>query len=445
MICKSGSSRVQDGSVLIIVLWVSFGLVSIALYFANSMSLELRAADNRVAGLEAEQAIDGAMRYTTYLLANTEQTGRLPDALTYQREEVRVGEARFWFLGREQAPRTTAEPFFGLADECARLNVNTASSAMLENLPRMTPELAAAIIDWRDSNSEVSTGGAEDETYLRQRPAYKAKNGPFESIDELRLVFGMELDILYGEDINQNGIVNPNENDGDLSWPPDNRDGRLDPGLAEYLTVHNPQAAPRADGSPRINVINGAARPQLAALLEEKFGGERSGQLMGALGQGGINSVLELQIRSGMSAVEFAQIAGDVIASNAQTPPALVNIHTASAEVLACIPGIDSSKAEAIVSYRQSNADNLDSPSWITEILGESMAQAAPFLTTATMLFRADICALGRYGRGYRRMLFVIDANGDAPKILSRRDLTHLGWAMGRSVLEHRALEERML
>jgi hypothetical protein len=34
--------------VLIIVLWIAFGLVSLALYFANSMNFELRASDNRV-------------------------------------------------------------------------------------------------------------------------------------------------------------------------------------------------------------------------------------------------------------------------------------------------------------------------------------------------------------------------------------------------------------
>src|SRR5438128_6708783 len=54
-----------SGSVLIIVLWVAFGLVSLTLYFAHSMSLELRAADNRVAGAEAEQAIAGAARYVS--------------------------------------------------------------------------------------------------------------------------------------------------------------------------------------------------------------------------------------------------------------------------------------------------------------------------------------------------------------------------------------------
>src|SRR5882757_6486714 len=62
------SPRSQNGSVLIIVLWVAIGLVSIALYFANTMAYELRASDNRVSGLAADEAIEGAARYVSYVL-----------------------------------------------------------------------------------------------------------------------------------------------------------------------------------------------------------------------------------------------------------------------------------------------------------------------------------------------------------------------------------------
>ncbi len=55
----------QGGSVLIIVLWIALGLVAITPYFANSMTFELRAADNRVAMLAADQAIEGAARYVS--------------------------------------------------------------------------------------------------------------------------------------------------------------------------------------------------------------------------------------------------------------------------------------------------------------------------------------------------------------------------------------------
>ena len=65
-----------------IVLWIAFGLVSLALYFANSMNFELRASDNRVSALAADQAIEGAVRYINYLLADPGRQWlqrRLPD------------------------------------------------------------------------------------------------------------------------------------------------------------------------------------------------------------------------------------------------------------------------------------------------------------------------------------------------------------------------------
>jgi hypothetical protein len=48
-------------------------------------------------------------------------------------------------------------------------------------------------------------------------------------VDEVRLVYGATLEILYGEDVNRNGILDPNENDGDVTLPLDNADGRIDP------------------------------------------------------------------------------------------------------------------------------------------------------------------------------------------------------------------------
>ena len=179
---------------------------------------------------------------------------------TYQREAVPVGQANFWLLGRSDRPGLAGEPFFGLIDEASKMNLNTATTAMLEALPRMTPALAAAIVDWRDSNSDLTVSGAEMETYARLRPPYTCKNALFETTDELRLVFGMDLDLLYGEDSNLNGALDLNENDGIVSLPNDDRDGRLKPGLIEYLTVYS------REPNTRTNVNN--AR-QLAPLLQQ--------------------------------------------------------------------------------------------------------------------------------------------------------------------------------
>lgn len=437
----------RAGSVLIIVLWVSLGLISIALYFGNSMSLELRAGDNRLAAIEAEQAIAGAARYIGHVLAtNTTAIGTMPDPLNYTSEAVLVGDAYFWIIGRQTNDMVSVDiPAFGLVDESSKLNINTATVDMLQTLPRMTPELAAAIVDWRDTDQEVTQNGAESETYARRSPAYRAKDGKFESLEELRLVMGADLDLLYGEDSNLNGITDLNENDGENSPPLDNRDGRLDPGLLEYLTVYTRESMLGSNGSNKVNVASTNA-PQLEAVLAQHLSADRAreiaGRFSGGPGGGGggggggaqpMQSLLDFYLRSGMTEDEFAMVEPDLTISD-QAREGLVNINTAPEAVLACLPGVGVEKASTLVAYRRGNTDKLKTIVWILDALDQASAvQAGPYITTHSYQFSADIAGAGHYGRGYKRVKFVFDTSDGTPRIVFRQDLTHLGWALGPS------------
>src|SRR5688572_11357306 len=94
------SSARERGSVFILVLWISFGLVVLSLYFANSMSFELKGADNRLAAKQADHAINGAARYASYIITTYATNGVVPERQLYRSERVPVGEASFWFLGQ---------------------------------------------------------------------------------------------------------------------------------------------------------------------------------------------------------------------------------------------------------------------------------------------------------------------------------------------------------
>jgi len=457
------------GSVLIIVLWAAFGLVAVALYFAQTTSFELRAADARVAALEAEQAIASAALYVSNVLATLVSPGTVPDPQLYACQAVPVGEAAFWLLGRSDATVAGDQVAFGLIDEAAKLNLNTATVEMLQMLPRMTPELAAAIVDWRDANTTPTTGGAESDVYLRLNPAYRCKDAPFESVEELRLVYGMTLELLFGEDANLNGVLDPNENDGTMAFPYDNRDGRLDPGLLEYLTIYSREPNTRTNGAQRINVA-GTNQTQLANLLQEKgFSVDRANEILrnlgfsptgtgsaggpgGTGGRGGANpggtptptatqpvgSLLEFYIRSGMTPEEFALIEADITVSTNQVQQGLININTASAAVLACVPGIGPEHAAEVVAYRQNRwASLLANPSvvWVVDVIGQTNAiQAGPYLTARSYQFTADVVAVGHHGRGLQRVRFVFDTTDGLPRIVYRQDLTHLGWPLGTEV-----------
>lgn len=433
----------RSGSVLIIVLWVSLGLVSIALYFANSMTFEMRASDNAVAAVEAQQAINGAAQYVMAILARQELPGTIPDLLTYRSEQVQVGTATFWMIGRAVDMGTLDEPVYGLIDEASKLNLNTATLEMLEMLPQMTPELAAAIIDWRDSDQTPSQNGAESDTYMRRNPSYRAKDANFESIDELRLVMGAEFDLLYGEDANMNGALDLNENDATTSLPLDNRDGKLDPGILEYVTVYTKEGMLRSDGTKKINVA-GTDQAALRTLLQERFSASRANEILSRVSGGGgpggggagggaaINSLLQFYIRSGMTTEEFAQIEPEITVSDT-AKQGLININTASETVLACIPGIGTDKASTVVAYRRGNVDKLTSVAWLLEAIDQASAiQAAPYVTTHSYQFTADIAAVGHHGRGYQRVKFIFDTSDATPQIRYRQDLSHLGWALGR-------------
>lgn len=461
----------ERASVLIIVLWVAFGLVSLAIYFANSSSLELRAADNRLASIEAEQAIAGAARYVSNVLATTTSPGMPPDPQTFVVENVSVGDATFWLIGQSPDEEDDLSVTFGLVDESSKLNLNTATAAMLDKLPRMTPELAAAVLDWRDSNSDVREGGAEDETYARLNPPYRCKNAPFESITELRLVYGFTHDILFDEDANLNAVLDQNENDEDVTLPADNHDGVLNRGVLAYVTVHSREPNTRTNGDPKVNVatVDTQALQQLlsTAGIETARAQEilRPFQAAGGLptpptpggttnlppglpgvtNAGGLTngSVLEFYLNSGMTEQEFALIEADLTVSTNTFVEGLVNVNTATETVLTCIPGIGAENAGALVAHRAHNAATATaSMAWVTQVLARSNAiQAGPFITGQSYVYSADIAAVGRLGRGYQRVQFIFDTSEGGAKIRQRQDLTHLGWALGPDV--RRDLEAR--
>ena len=425
----------QRGSVLVIVIWVIFGLIAITLYFGNSMTYELRASDNRIAGIEAEEAIEGGRRYVSCVLSNLNQAGAVPDPQSFQCAAVPVGTGKFWLIGRTNVDSSTTPTTvaWGLVDEASKLNLN--SSFVGTNLllleQNMTLDVAYNIIAWRSTNTSNANGGVESDTYEGLPTPYLAKNAPFETVDELRMVYGVDIDLLYGEDANMNGFMDPNENDGDATPPSDNQDGHLDPGLFEYLTVYTHVPTTQTNGQPRIATTNSNG---LMAYMESNINFSIN------IPQGGYGSPLQFYIAAsslrGMSQAQFMQVEGSIIGTNTV---GLVNVNTASAAVLQCLPGMDINKATQIANYRlsnQSNPNSINTVSWLTQVGLDSttLQSIAPWVTGQTYQFTADIAAVGHNGRGYRRTRFVFDISSGTPKIVYRQDLSNLGWALGKQV-----------
>lgn len=421
----------ERGAVLVIVIWVCLGLVALTLYFADSMTSEMRAANNRGAEVAARQAVAGGTRYAAYILSQFATGGAVPNYNDYSAEELPVGEALVWFIGRDNDQTPTSEPVFGLVDEASKLNLNTATRAMIEALPNMTPELAEAIMSWKARNQ----AGASDSIYGRLEPARLNKGAPFESVDELRLVYGATLDVLFGEDANRNGALDEVENDGDQGAPRDNSDGLLQPGILEYVTVYSAEPNRRASGGRRINISTAQSRGPLEGILRQRFGVARGNQILQAIGNQQIESVAEFMVVGRFTSEEWPQIRDDVTASNNTTVTGLINVNTASETVLACIPGIGPENAATLVAYRLAHPDVLTSFFWITEVLNRNaITRAGRYLTDRSYQFCADVAAVGPAGRGYCRERTVFDMTQGTPRIVYHQDLTGYGWALGAQV-----------
>ncbi|MDR3377832.1 MAG: type II secretion system protein GspK [Verrucomicrobiae bacterium] len=428
----AGRAGRRRGSVLVIVLWVAIGLVSIALYFANSMNYELGAADNRVNGLAAEQAIEGAARYVTFILQNYATNGAMPTSAQFKCEAVPVGDAKFWLIGRDLSATKSTEPYFGLVDEAAKLNLNNVTTNVFEYLPNMTLDNAEAILDWRGTNGTVSLDYAS--------AGYSSKMAPFETVDELRLVYGLTGTLLVGDDVNRNGVLDKNETD-------QGGDGVATPGLLEYVTVYTREPNFLPGGSLLTNVSS-ASSSTIKALLQNA---NLSSSYVNQLTNRPFPGLLAFAVRCkniGMSTSDFATIGNYITTSNPTNVVYLrkrVNVNTASQTVLtALIMGVTNSMdestaesaAQTLITYRQQNPQNLASLAWVVDALGSTSPALAAlasgdYLTIHSYQFTADIAAVGAYGRGYRRVKFIFDVSDGTPKILYRQDLSRLGWALG--------------
>jgi len=441
-------SRLQHGSVLIIVLWVAIGLVSIALYFANTMTYELRASDNRVNGLASDQAIEGAARYVSYVLQNFATNGAVPATNQFGCEAVPIGDAHFWLIGRDPSGQNSTEPYFGLVDEGSKLNLNTVNTNVLSYLPNMTMDFANAIMDWRGTNGIVSLDYAT--------LGYLPKNAPFETVDELRLVYGATVDLLAGDDLNRNGVLDANEKSSSGT-------GEMNYGLFEYTTVYTREPNFHSDGSSLTNV-NTASVARLQTFFQNE--GVSSATTIAASvfrsihpAAGGLNNcngILDLAVRCrnlGMSEADFAKIYDDVTTSTNTYFRGRVNVNTADADVLtALFMGLNvdeqtaSGAAQSLVTYREQNPGNLNAIGWMIDALGNNhpvitALQRGNYVTTRSFQFTADIAAVGPFGRGYRRVKFIFDTSDGAPKIIYRQDLSRLGWALGEKVRETRVAQ----
>ncbi len=291
---RRAGARQRRGFVLLVVTIVVILLTLAAGSYLNKMSLEQQATMMYGRDVEARMAAESAVEYAAIQIGQlqTEQSqdvfhnpaifrGQLMTEMA-EADDPR-GQCRFTILVPNELTDASASSVrFGLARETAKFNINrltefegddddtTTPYDAVSFVPGMTEEIVNAILDWIDSDEERRVGGAESADYQGLAVPYAARNAPMESVEELLQIQGITPVLFYGEDANRNGMLDPNEDDGNESLPNDNGDGILDVGWREYFTASSRERNTTVDGETKIN-INGTILTELFDEIEEAF------------------------------------------------------------------------------------------------------------------------------------------------------------------------------
>ncbi|HEV2686922.1 MAG TPA: hypothetical protein VGV35_00165 [Bryobacteraceae bacterium] len=193
-ISKPAAAKIEKGTALLAVLWLTAALSAIAFTVANTVRSETERTATEIDGVRtyylATAAIDRTLLYI--------QWGpgfRNPD-----------GTPKYFENGmpvlRYQFPSGVA--IAEVIPETAKLNVNTSPPAELMSLmlalgidSGRAETIVRGILDWRSP----SAGGSYtqfDQQYLSLTPSFRARHASLQEIEELLLIQGVTPDLFYG-------------------------------------------------------------------------------------------------------------------------------------------------------------------------------------------------------------------------------------------------------
>jgi type II secretory pathway component PulK len=245
--------RGKHGFAMLAVMGVIFIAAFVLVVIQSAAMSQASGGREELARVRAYWAARGGIEATIAKLEEGTRTPNTDDAYALLNDMAEVADGTLEgasFTIRGSLGKTE---FSGPADAHAKLNINIATRDQLLTIePFMAEDIADSILDWIDEDDDVREVGAELGYYQSTAYAYLPRNGSMQNIQELELVAGVDPQDVRGEDWNLNGILDDNENDGDVSWPPDNADGILDAEWSGVLTASSVDGGLAASGEARL-------------------------------------------------------------------------------------------------------------------------------------------------------------------------------------------------
>ena len=186
------------GVILIALLWILTALSVLALSFSRESFVEVAVARNSSDLCDAYYIARAGMMATIHQLVQKRFMPQLKQA-------QQPGPPDPIDSGMVMGTFADGTYEVEVQDESGKINLNRVQEEQLRTLIEFVgiqkPDsdiIVDSILDWRDADSERRVNGAEDGYYQSLNPPYKAKNGNFDSVEELLLVRGVTPDYFYG-------------------------------------------------------------------------------------------------------------------------------------------------------------------------------------------------------------------------------------------------------
>jgi DNA uptake protein ComE-like DNA-binding protein len=315
----------------------------------------------------------------------------------------------------------------GVEDTGAKININRMTREQLLTIePYMSEDVADSVLDWIDSDDDTRELGAELGYYKSLPYPVEPRNDVMRTPGELELVAGVDARDVRGEDWNQNGLLDPNEDDADESWPPDNQDGILQRGWSGILTTYSVESPLALSGQERMDLTTasagdiasrlGVASDQARAIedvidnvegvRQTDFIRQTLGQLARQAARNRGASRQEQNQASRIAALSTEQM-GKVLDECSMGPaqyaslfPGRLNVNTCEASTLEFIAEIEPALADAIISERAARSNGFTSVAELLEVEGmtrANLAFIAELLTTRSSVY--GVTSRGRDAR----------------------------------------------
>ncbi|HEU5123312.1 MAG TPA: helix-hairpin-helix domain-containing protein, partial [Verrucomicrobiae bacterium] len=408
------------GSILVGLLWCLALLSIVVIGVLHTARMDLKVGKNYGDRIQAHYlALAGIEKAKALLYRDAKERSRSRQnhgAGLYDSpadfENVALGRGRFQVFRRGRDDEGGGI-LYGVSDEESRINLNIVSSNSLSKLEDLTPDIIAAIADWRDPDNAVSPGGAESEYYLTLQPPYQTRNGPFQTVRELLMIRGMSPELLLGNDRHQNGLLDSEDDEDGKEQFANAQVSDSDLGWARLFTVNSGVNNVNAAGEDRVNVqtageteltkISGIS-PEIARAIVSYRGRTQlrsiadlldvtAGNAQTNSGSGNSQATQNNSAGSGRKVIDedlLLDIADDVTVDSNNSQPGAININTASLDVLATLPGVERELAQSIISYRQSSGF-FPNIAWLLKVPGfdqNLLKQVAPLVTARSETFR---------------------------------------------------------